>query len=226
MPTDSSLHLAVLSDEEPDLTAFRALVAEHKAANSLDQAGASGHSALALAAHKKRSTLAQILLDAGANARSAGVRPDESKLTPLHFAAKNGDAELVRSLLAHGANASAEASIMNTPLHMACGWAAGADTVKALLAAGASASAQDLEQFTCLHLSVYAHSLNAERAVAQIRELIDNHWCAHECSSLTTKEGLTALEIATQQQLPEAVLKMLRREHEPDGAGAELKNEL
>jgi ankyrin repeat protein len=222
LPTDSSLHLAVLSDDEPEQTAFRALVAEHKAAKSLDQAGASGHTALALAAHKKRSALAQILLDAGANARSVGVRPDESKLTPLHFAAKNGDAELVRSLLAHGANASAEASIMNTPLHMACGWAAGADTVKALLAAGASASAQDLELFTCLHLSVYAHAIDAERAAAQIRELIDNH-CAHECANLTTKAGLTALDIATQHQLPEAVLKVLRREHEPDG---ELKNEL
>lgn len=70
----------------------------------VNDADASGASALVVAAHSGHGTLAQVLLDRGADPNAAGAG-----YTPLHAAVLRGDVELVRALLAKGADA-------NTPL--------------------------------------------------------------------------------------------------------------
>lgn len=196
-PHNGPLHDAVMADDAAllDVDAFRQLIAQHK--DAIDAPGALGFPPLHLAVHKKRPALAEALLDAGADVNAATVRPDESLLSALHLAARAGDAALCELLLARGANASAVASILNTPLHMAAGWGAGAEIVRQLIAAGANVTAQDLEGYTALHLSVFAHAVNPDAALAQIRVL--NQHCNAACAELKTAAGLTALQIATEQ---------------------------
>ena len=61
-----------------------------------------GTSALVVAAHSSHGEVAGLLLDAGADPNAAGAG-----YTPLHAAILRGDAALVRTLLAHGADPNA-----------------------------------------------------------------------------------------------------------------------
>lgn len=61
-----------------------------------------GHSALVLAAHSGQGAVAALLLDRGANANADGAG-----YTALHAAVLRGDLDLVKALLAHGANPNA-----------------------------------------------------------------------------------------------------------------------
>ncbi len=67
-----------------------------------DDTAPAGTSALVVAAHSGHGALAALLLDAGADPNAAGAG-----YTPLHAAILRGDATLVRTLLAHGADPSA-----------------------------------------------------------------------------------------------------------------------
>lgn len=213
------MHTAI-TDTSTDAAAFAALIAEHK--SELDTPGQVGLPPLHLAAHLRRVDLATRLLDAGANPAADSVYPDESKLSPLHFAAKTGELGLVELLVARGANVSAEASIRNTPLHMAAAFGVGADILKRLIDAGARVDAQDLEGYTALHLSVYAaaNSATATAALAQIRELAKH--CNAQCAALESKIKMTALQIAEDRSLGSEFIAALKDMSD----GSDLKSEL
>jgi uncharacterized protein len=73
----------------------------------------------------------------------------------LHLAAYYGHSDLVKTLLVHGADASARSanSTANTPLHAAIAGAADADCVKLLLAGGTGINATGAQDITPLHLA-------------------------------------------------------------------------
>lgn len=73
----------------------------------------------------------------------------------LHLAGYYGHATLVKTLLVHGADASARSanSTANTPLHAAIAGAADVDCVKLLLAGGAGVNATGAQDITPLHLA-------------------------------------------------------------------------
>ena len=82
-----------------DLESARLLLA---AGADVNDAAASGTSALVVAAHSGHGTLSALLLEAGADPGAA-----DAGYTALHAAVLRGDLELVRALLAHGANPDA-----------------------------------------------------------------------------------------------------------------------
>lgn len=77
---------------------------------------------------------------------------DEDGYTPLHRASYSGRYEVVRELLAAGADPDARTSDGWTPLHSACRWNQG-DCADLLLAAGAGVNAQTNGGHTPLHLA-------------------------------------------------------------------------
>ena len=79
-----------------DIVSARLLLAAGADANDT---APSGTSALVVAAHSGHGALAALLLDAGADANAA-----DAGYGPLHAAVLRSDTDLVRSLLAHGAN--------------------------------------------------------------------------------------------------------------------------
>jgi len=89
------------------------------------------------------------LIELGASPNVRGA----IRMTPLHFAAKNGHTETVNLLLAAGADMKAEDSDGMTPLHYAA-IKGHTETVNALLAAGAKIEARDRRSMTPLHLAV------------------------------------------------------------------------
>jgi ankyrin repeat protein len=202
-PNDTALHLAInvtFADDASHraaLVAFSELIATHIA--DINTPGAVGLPPLHLAAHLRSVDFARLLVDQGADVNAITVHPDESKLSPLHFASMNGDSSLVDLFIAHGADVNAEASIRNTPLHMAAAYGVGADILASLIKAGARVDAQDLEGYTALHLSVYAVASAPAAALAQVLELAKH--CNAECAGLKTKIGLTALQIAEDHKL-------------------------
>jgi ankyrin repeat protein len=130
-----------------------------------------GETALVVVLKKKRSDLAQMLVEGGADVNLAAI----NGITPLMSAAFNGDAPIVRQLLAKGADPAALDRLRKTAMIYAAGegqtevvqlllargvdvnavygndltalmWAAGFDrsaTVKALLEAGARTDLKD-----------------------------------------------------------------------------------
>jgi ankyrin repeat protein len=114
----------------------------------------SGVDALTIAC-SYRGTVAsvQALLDAGAQ-----LKPPEGKRvrsSPLVFASMTGDMEIVKLLLAHGANPAAAAS-GNTPVSAAVTFGY-PDVVEVLLAAGASAGMRERTGINLLHWATIAN---------------------------------------------------------------------
>ena len=79
-----------------DLDSAKLLVA---AGANVNDTAPDGNSVLVIAAHSCRTKVAEFLLDKDANPNAAGAG-----YTALHIAALTGDGELVKALLAHGAN--------------------------------------------------------------------------------------------------------------------------
>ncbi|XP_050430101.1 ankyrin repeat domain-containing protein 17 isoform X3 [Adelges cooleyi] len=111
---------------EGDVGAVRKLLTEGR---SVHETSEEGESLLSLACSAGYYELAQVLLAMQANVEDRGIKGD---CTPLMEAASSGFVEIVRLLLAHGADVNALSSTGNTPLMYAC--AGGhVDTVKELL---------------------------------------------------------------------------------------------
>ncbi|KAL8975514.1 MAG: hypothetical protein Q9197_000252 [Variospora fuerteventurae] len=94
--------------------------------------------ALCEAAKQNLVNTAETLLQEGANPNIA----TKSGMTPLHYAARNGSAKLVRLLLEKGATMDAKERMDCTPLDLACQYAK-SEAVHELLAADAGISEKD-----------------------------------------------------------------------------------
>jgi len=95
-------------------------------------------------------TAALVLISAGADPNAADTRPVIGHgATPLHFAADLDDSELVRALIAAGADVNAQSLAGHTPLWWACN-AGRATAARALLAAGADPNIRCNEKYSPL----------------------------------------------------------------------------
>jgi hypothetical protein len=94
---------------------------------------------LAYALGKKCWTIAALLLQSGrvVDANTIVNTPNHENNTPLHFAAEQGNNEMVRLLLAAGADPNAIGYANSVPLHFAAGGKGNSDTVRLLADAGA-----------------------------------------------------------------------------------------
>jgi ankyrin repeat protein len=79
---------------------------------------------------------------------------DEGGRTPLFYAAKDGDSEIVFELIRHGANANAQDKNLETPLHFAAGEYQ-IQAAKRLIEGGANPNAQDNHGNTPLWRAVF-----------------------------------------------------------------------
>lgn len=91
------------------------------------------------------------LLEAGADVETADLKPNEGE-TPLHHAARTGNVELAKLLVAKGGRVNVSAPSGFTPLHVAAGLNRQAMT-EYLLLAGADPNAKD-SRGTALHAAV------------------------------------------------------------------------
>ena len=78
--------------------------------------------------------------------------------TPLHYAAKAGDAEVVRALIDAGENVNAQNNCGGTPLHSATVFGH-SDVVRILIEAGADVNARDAEQQKPLYYAMQYQSI-------------------------------------------------------------------
>jgi len=145
------IHAAVCS-EPKNIDAVKALLSRAPIA-SLSTADEELWTPLHSAASSGRSPAAVALLlsllsspsakDGGAAAAAASAADPRTsgKRTPLHYAASKGHAEIVRVLLAAGADPAAADGTGERPLHRAAGGAGSLDVLRSLLAAAAAAAA-------------------------------------------------------------------------------------
>lgn len=144
----------------------------------LDAKDENGLSALTIAKYSRKDTIAQMLVDRGANLDilSASILGLQSRVvellaqdrglvnsyssdgwTPLHVAAFFGQKEIAEVLLANGADVHARSrnAMGNTPLHAAVA-ARNGDVIPVLLAHGADVNARQLGGFVPLHSAAQA----------------------------------------------------------------------
>jgi uncharacterized protein len=97
----------------------------------------SGRTPLLLSVEYRKQSIAQLLLERGAEPNTA----DNDGVTPLWIAAGNGDVEMAQLLLAHGANPNADEAGL-TPLHVAASYNF-SEMAQLLVAAGADVNKGD-----------------------------------------------------------------------------------
>lgn len=93
------------------------------------------------------------------------LKPDRNNMRPLHYAAKKGNVEMVRTLVRKGANVNDKDKKGYTPLHYAC-TKGNPETVKILLEFGADVNAKTNNNKTPL---TFARS-NGNREIIQMLE--------------------------------------------------------
>lgn len=175
------LHTAV---KQNDVAQVAKILQEGADVNQLDKFN---HTPL----HYANVDTAKLLLDADAdvNARQTDRPSGDYGCTPLHYAAEDNNIELIKLLIAHGANVNMATERGWTALHMAYD---NIDTIKVLLEAGADVNAQDhVHGNTVLH-----HQTDIE----VVKLLID----AKVNVNLQNKRGKTALHYAV-DEVPDPV---------------------
>lgn len=100
----------------------------------------------------------RLLLNAGA---APNVQYGHDKLTPLHLAAEDGDADCVQLLIEKGANVELRNHKNQTALHLAA-LAQSPETLELLLTKGADPNAADIDGRTPLHCAIVKVSRSSE----------------------------------------------------------------
>ena len=116
---------------------------------SVDEPMPDGRTALALAVGAGRSGTVQCLLDHGASASVVLMDGDGM----IHLAARGTDANLVKTLVASGADVNGRGRNEVTPLQNAC-FAGNVTTVRTLLEAGADPNAHSKNSYSPLELAL------------------------------------------------------------------------
>jgi ankyrin repeat protein len=195
----TALHWAVENDD-PELT--QALLA----AGARARANRHGIAPLHLAATNGNATIAQRLIAAGADVN--GATPGGE--TPLMMAARTGDPETVKALLAHGAVIDAREEWRGQTALM---WAAtenNAAAIQLLVEAGADVKAKSKAgSFTALLFAVRGGHVNAARA------LLDAGADVNERMT----DGMSALVLALYNAHFELASFLLDRGADPNAAG-------
>ena len=133
-------------------------------------------------------------------------------MTALHWAAQQGNAQLVSMLLSAGANVRATTRLGDyTPLHLAS-QAGHASTVAALIAVGAAADVRTTTGASPLMLAAKSGSTDT------VTRLIEN---GADINAVETANGQTALMVAAGLNRPEVVKLLLAR-----GADAKLASKV
>jgi len=165
---------------------------------SYSQAWAEGYRLLLVAVQNKYTEVAKLLLTNGSKVNSEVSLPAN---TPLHFAVKNVDIEIVKMLLDRGADVDAINPSSVTPLHIAVG-SKKVEIVELLLNHGACVNARDCNSSTPLLLA-------AKDGSEEIVKLLLKHGAdvnsAYTCTSI---EGYTPLCLAVRGGC-EKVVKLL-----------------
>ena len=94
-------------------------------------------------------TMVELLITNGADVNAKNINYD----TPLHGAARAGDAHILKLLIANGADVNAKNIKRDTPLHGAVR-AGDAHILKLLIANGADVNARDNDGLTPLHCAI------------------------------------------------------------------------
>jgi ankyrin repeat protein len=159
-----------------------------------------GELALAEAAYTNKRDTVQLLLENGANAN--GVAKQTYHMTILMRASQYGYVEVVKALVAFGANVNATDDHGETALKWTAGSPNKAQMITFLVSKGARINAQDIAGFTPLIQAA------AEGYVENVQALLDGGADAR----ITTKAGDTALSLATRNNRT-AVVTLLRGRH-------------
>lgn len=127
----------------------------------VNAADPAGMTPLHKAAVFNRLTCAEALVAAGADVSAFGRKYGALRLAPIHLAAEDGYAEMIKFLLEHGANADLPTEGVNriTSLHMAAAKGRTA-VVETLIAAGADINACDCAKKTPLTWAIESKQWN------------------------------------------------------------------
>jgi ankyrin repeat protein len=120
--------------------------------------------------------VAQWLLNIGADAKAR----EDDHTTPLHFAAANGNLELVQTLLRHSVDVNAPLIRQNfTPLHEASQHGH-VDVARVLILQGANVNAEIGRYWTPLHSASYSGNPETARLLihygAEVNAVDGDHW--------------------------------------------------
>uniref|UniRef100_A0A914X8U4 Uncharacterized protein n=1 Tax=Plectus sambesii TaxID=2011161 RepID=A0A914X8U4_9BILA len=162
---------ASLTDSSADVAAADPSLAFGFTPNGAPVNVEDGESLLSLACSAGYYELAQVLLAMRTNIEDRGSKND---CTPLMEAASAGHFDIVKLLLAHGADSNAQSSTGNTPLMYAC---AGGheDVVKALLESNADVEIRNenghcplMEAASAGHVNIAKYLVNAGASVQSV----------------------------------------------------------
>ncbi len=143
-------------------------------------------------------------------AETAPSAKDTDGTTPLHWAVHNGDAALVRQLLATGADARAVNDYGATPMSEAAE-RGDADLIRQLLKAGADVESANPEGQTALMTVARTGSLDAARVLISAGAKVNavEHW-----------RGQTALMWAAAQSQPAMIRLLIQHGAQPNARSA------
>jgi len=169
----------VAACSEGDIGRVRRLLDEGRV--SVHETTEEGESLLSLACSAGYYELAQVLLAMRANVEDRGMKGD---CTPLMEAASAGHTDIVRLLIAHGADVNAQSSSGNTPLMYAC---AGGheEVVRVLLEAGANVEVHNENGHTPLMEAASAGHCGVAKILLEFGAGINTHSNEFKESALT-----------------------------------------
>ncbi|KAG5896169.1 hypothetical protein JTB14_016944 [Gonioctena quinquepunctata] len=139
----------------------------------------------------------KLLLEYGA---AVDVQCGRERMTPLHYAAEDGDLECVKILINAGAVISSRNHKRQTPLHLAA-LAQCTETIAFLLRKGADVDAADADGRTPLHCSI----VKASRSCECVRVLL----CASPNVNKPDVYGYTPLHLAALNEYSHCVMLLI-----------------